>query len=216
MGPASRPPFTNSGAIRRVRDAEEFFMKRDRVHTALERLARRLDEEGIAYAILGGMALNIHGFTRVTRDVDVLLTTEGLRAFGERCVGRGDARGFEGARKTFRDTESNVPIEVLTAGEYPGDGKPKPVSFPDPSSVTVDIEGVRVLALPKLIELKLASGLSASHRLRDLADVQDLIVVLKLGRELSESLDASVRSEYLKLWASAQAALSDEQPPTGG
>jgi hypothetical protein len=66
-----------------------------------------------------------------------------------------------------------------------------------------------VIALQNLIELKLASGLSAAHRLRDLADVQDLIVVLKLGRELSETLDPSVRHEYQRLWDSAQGALSD-------
>jgi hypothetical protein len=192
-----------------VREAEEFFMKQDRVHTAVERLARRLDEEGIPYAIVGGMALNIHGFTRVTRDVDILLTTEGLKKFEQRCVGRGYVRAFEGARKTFRDTETAVPIEVLSTGEYPGDGKPKAVAFPDPARVAVDVEGLRVIALQNLIELKLASGLSAAHRLRDLADVQDLIVVLKLGRELSEKLDPSVRHEYLRLWDSAQGALSD-------
>jgi hypothetical protein len=185
-------------------------MKRDRVHTAVERLARRLDEEGIPYAIIGGMALNIHGFTRVTQDVDILLTAEGLEMFEQRCVGRGYVRAFEGARKTFRDTETTVPIEVLSTGEYPGDGEPKPVAFPDPARVAVDVEGLRVIALETLIELKLASGLSAAHRLRDLADVQDLIVVLKLRRELSEKLDPSVRDEYSRLWDSAQGAPSDD------
>jgi len=67
-------------------------------------------------------------------------------------------------------------------GEYPGDGLPKPVAFPDPTApgVTVEIEGIRVVTLEKLIELKLALGMSAPYRLRDLADVQDLIIRLRL------------------------------------
>jgi hypothetical protein len=55
-----------------------------------------------------------------------------------------------------------------------------------------------------LIELKLASGLSAPHRIRDIADVKDLIIALALPLELEESLDASVRAEYRRLWEAAQ------------
>jgi hypothetical protein len=105
----------------------------------------------------------------------------------------------------LRDTQTGIDIEFITAGEFPGDGKPKPVSFPDPKDVAVDRDGVRVIALPKLIELKLASGLSAEHRrLRDLADVQDLIIALSLPRDLSKELDPSVRDEYVRMWDAAQ------------
>ena len=107
---------------------------------------------------------------------------------------------FQGARKTFLDAETRVPVEIITTGEYPGDGKPKPVVFPDPRTSAVEVEGVRVVALPKLIELKLASGLTAGHRLRDLADVQDLIVTLDLPRDLASTLDGSVQAEYRRLW----------------
>jgi hypothetical protein len=59
--------------------------------------------------------------------------------------------------------------------------------------------------LAKLVELKLASGLSAEHRrLRDLADVQDLIIALKLPRDLGEQIDPSVRSEFYRMWDAAQ------------
>jgi len=54
--------------------------------------------------------------------------------------------------------------------------------------------------------LKLASGLSAAHRLRDLADVQDLIITLGLPLELQDSLDESVRGEYARMWEAGQAA----------
>lgn len=185
-------------------------MKRDAVHTTLERLARRLEEEGIPYAIVGGMALNIHGYERMTRDVDVLMTSAGLEKFIRKCVGLGYAQAFSGARKSFRDAASQVPVEVLITGEYPGDGKPKPVSFPDPATASMEIENIRVVTVEKLIELKLASGLSAAHRLRDLADVQDLIMLLKLPSEFAEKLDGSVRAEYRRLWEAAQGVDSGE------
>jgi len=55
--------------------------------------------------------------------------------------------------------------------------------------------------------LKLASGLSAEHRrLRDLADVQDLIISLGLPREIGNQVDASVRAEYFRMWDAAQQA----------
>ncbi|MEW5940966.1 MAG: nucleotidyltransferase family protein [Chloroflexota bacterium] len=187
-----------------LRESEAFFMKEGKVHLTLKRLAEALAEEKIPYAIVGGMALNLFGFTRETVDVDILLTPEGLKRFRERLVGRGYALAFSGAQKSFRDAETQVKVETLTTGEYPGDGKPKPVSFPDPAQVSVERDGYRVISLEKLIELKLASGLSAPHRLRDLADVQDLISTLDLPKELGEQLDGSVRGEYIRLWESVR------------
>jgi len=186
--------------LERLREAEEFFVNKAPVQSTLERLAHRLGQEGIPYAVIGGMALNVHGYVRVTRDVDVLLSPEGLETFARLCVGRGYVAAFPGARKTFMDTESQIPIEIITSGEYPGDGRPKAVVFPDPAASSVEVEGIRVVALPTLVELKLASGLSAGHRLRDLADVQDLIVALELPLDFENDLDPSVREEYRRLW----------------
>ena len=189
---------------RLIREASAYFAGKSGVFQTLLNLAGRLEEEGISYAIIGGMALGRHGLARMTEDVDVLMTAEGLAAFRAKCVGKGYVPAFAGAHKTFRDTDTQVCIEIITTGEYPGDGKPKPVVFPDPAEASVKVEGVRVVTLEKLIELKLASGMSASHRLRDLADVQDLIGVLGLPADLAERLDASVRGEYQRLWLAVQ------------
>ena len=183
-----------------LREGDALFSQQGDVYEALRRLAKRLEDEGISYALIGGMALISHGYRRYTEDVDILLTGEGLAAFREKCVGRGYVPAFAGAQKTFRDTASNVRIEIITTGEYPGDGKPKPVAFPDPSLASIERDGIRIIQLERLLELKLASGLSAPHRLRDLADVQDLIVALSLPLDLADQLDASVRDEYRRLW----------------
>jgi len=188
-----------------LQEASEFFMQRGNVNQALRDLARRLDEAGIPYAVLDAIALGQHGMPRMTLDIDVLLTPQGLAQFKARYLGRGYVPAFPGAEKTFRHGDTGVRIEVITTGEYPGDGLPKPVSFPDPQEASVEIGGVRVIALERLIELKLASGMTAAHRLRDLADVQDLIRFLGLPEELAERLDGSVRPVYQKLWSQSQA-----------
>jgi hypothetical protein len=186
--------------------AEDFFMEKGTVYEAMRRLAKRLDEENIPYAVIGGMAIAAHGYARLTLDVDILLTPEGLNAFHERLVGRGYVPAFPSAKKAFLDTVAKIRVEIITTGEFPGDGLPKPVAFPHPEDKSIERGGVRFIALEKLIELKLTSGLTAPHRLRDLADVQDLILALDLPLELQEKLHDTVRQEYRRLWQTAQKA----------
>lgn len=200
------PAFKSRSVDEILNESEAFFMKEGKVHLTLKRLTQALQAESIPYAIIGGMALNLLGYTRETVDVDILLTPQGLERFRERLVGRGYVPAFNGATKSFLDAETRVKVEALVTGEYPGDGKPKPVAFPEPDSVSVERDGYRVITLEKLIELKLASGMTAPHRLRDLADVQDLISLLGLPLKLSEQLDSSVRNEYRRLWETVQQA----------
>lgn len=174
-------------------------MGHDPVHQALRKIARRLEELDTPYAVAGGMALVAHGYVRATVDVDILVTEEGLRALHERLEGLGYRPVFPGGRQ-LRDTEHGVQIEFLVTGEYPGDGKPKPVRFPDPATSAVERDGIRYLSLQALVELKLASGLSHPGRLRDLADVQELIRVLDLPAAVADQLDPSVREKYIELW----------------
>jgi len=189
-----------------AREAGDYFAGGGRLHATIRRLAQRLSSEGIAYALLGGMALGEHGYVRMTEDVDVLLTAGGLVRFRDQLEGLGYVGTHPGATRSFRDVESGVRIEVLVTGEFPGDGRPKAVSFPDPAVAAEEVEGVRILSLPRLVELKLASGSSAPHRLRDLADVQELIKVRGLDDVFGEQLDASVRQSYLELLRAVRAA----------
>ena len=176
-----------------------FFMGKSLLNNALRRIASDLDSHGIDYTVIGAIALNQHGYRRFTEDIDMILTKEGLEKFREELIGLGYRPAFEGSTKQFRTAEENVPIEVITAGEYPGDGLPKPVKFPDPSENFVVIDGVKTVTLEKLIELKLASGMTAPHRLKDLADVQELIKTKSLDSSFAERLDSSVRDKFLEL-----------------
>ena len=186
-----------------LRDVGAFFVGESRVQHAASELAARLDEAGIEYAIAGAICLGAHGVVRATEDVDVLLTREGLERFKSLWLGRGYVELRAGG-KAIRDTVRGVKVDFLLTGDYPGDGLPKPVRFPEPAAVSVAAGSLRVISLPRLIELKLASGMTAPHRLQDLADVLRLIEKLGLAPELAQQLDPFVRDKYLDLWKSAQ------------
>jgi len=103
----------------------------------------------------------------------------------------------------MRDAELGVKIAILLTGDYPRDGKPKSVRFPDPS-VAVLGDGFRVLPVKDLVELKLASGMTNADRLKDLADVQELIRSASLPLELASTLDPMVRTKYEEIWHSTR------------
>ncbi|CAN5855870.1 hypothetical protein BH11MYX4_BH11MYX4_11630 [soil metagenome] len=92
----------------------------------------------------------------------------------------------------MRDTEFNVKIDVLITGDYPGDGKPK------------------VLPVNHLVELKLASGLTNADRMKDLADVQELIRAAKLPLELGQELSPMVQAKYVEIWNATKRDRDDE------
>ena len=183
-------------------EGRRYFMGEGKLNQSLARLASDLRDHEIEYVVIGAVALLAHGYPRFTEDIDLVMTAEGLEKFHDELVGLGYAPAFPGARKRLRSTTDNVSIEVMISGEYPGDGKPKPVSMPIPSTASEEIDGTKFVTLEKLIELKLASGISASDRLKDLADVQELIKIKKLDEGFAEKLDPYVRPKFLELQSS--------------
>lgn len=177
----------------------KFFRGEGMINDALKRVVSDLDRNQIDYVVIGAVALNQHGYRRFTEDIDLLVTRDGLEKFRETLVGLGYRPAFEGAKKKFRTTEENIPVEIITSGGFPGDGLPKPVIFPDPSEFAVIIDGVKTISLEKLVELKLASGMTAPDRLKDLADVQEMIKLKGLDKGFAEKLDASVRGKFIEL-----------------
>ena len=177
-----------------------FFEDKGAVQQAMRRIAKRLDELGVPYAIVGGMALFQHGFRRFTEDVGILVTREGLKTIHENLEGRGYLPPFTGS-KHLRDTELGVKVEFLVSGGFPGDGKPKPVAFPDPTSVAEVIDGRKYICLTSLLELKLASGMSSEQRAKDLIDIQQLIRAAHLPLDLADQLHSYVQEKYRTLWS---------------
>ncbi|MDQ3650724.1 MAG: nucleotidyltransferase family protein [Acidobacteriota bacterium] len=188
-----------------------FFMGTGLLNNTLRRVTSDLERLGISHSVIGAVALNQHGYRRFTEDIDLLLTKEGLKEFQDKLVGLGYRPAFEGATRRFRTTQENVTIEIITAGEYPGDGLPKPVVFPNPEGNYVVIDGIKTITLEKLVELKLASGMTALDRLKDLADVQELIKVKDLAADFAQQLDSSVRDRFIELYQAVAQAKERER-----
>ena len=180
-------------------EGDRFFQETSAAHKALRKIAARLSELGIDYAVVGAMAMFRHGYRRFTEDVDLLVTREGLEEIHRRLEGLGYRPPFQNS-KHLRDTEHGVKIEFLVTGDFPGDGKPKPVAFPDPAAVAEKIGGIPCLSLSSLVELKLASGMTNVGRTKDLGDVTEMIKELQLPQDFSENLNAFVREKYGELW----------------
>jgi|ERR1041385_607017 hypothetical protein len=200
-------PYASSDSrsiVERYGEALRYFMGEGNLNHALAHVAADLHDRRIDYLVVGALALFAHGYPRLTEDIDLVFTSEGLERFHQELIGLGYVPAFPGARKRLRSTKDGVKIDVIMAGEYPGDGKPKPVSFPDPSGAAIEVDGVRFATLETLIELKLASGMTASDRLKDLADVQELIKFRGLSRELAADLNPYVREKYFELWDAVQ------------
>jgi hypothetical protein len=191
-----------------LREGSMHFEGESAVHKTLRRLAQRLDELGVEYALAGGMAMFMHGYRRFTEDVDFLVTPEGLTRIHDELEGRGYIRPFEKS-KNLRDAETRVRIDFLVTGQFPGTGEPGPVAFPNPREVFEVLDGVRVVNLPTLMQLKLASGQSP-NRLKDLGDAQELIRTLRLPLDLREQVDSSLRDAYTSLWNTVQGSSSEK------
>jgi hypothetical protein len=187
-----------------------FFRGQGMLNNALTRIVADLERNGIGYAVIDAIAMNQHGYKRFTEDIDLLMTKEGLQQFRDQLVGRGYVPAFPGATRRFKTSQDNIKLEIVTSGEYPGDGKPKRVVFPSPAESSEVIAGVRTISLAKLIELKLASGMSAPDRLKDLADVQEMIKIKGLGEDFANALDESVRHKFRELHEAVDRGRADE------
>lgn len=187
-----------------LQEVDEFFMQRSGVHQAARAISIELHELGIPFAIAGALAANAHGHRRTTEDVDLLMTPEGLAEFKKQRLRLGWVEIFPGS-KGIRDVRNNVKIDIILTGDFPGDGKIKPIAFPHPSDVAEpDPDGLPFLNLKTLLELKTASGMTAPHRMQDLADVMNLIRINKLPSDYAGSLHPFVREKFDELWQLAQ------------
>ena len=169
---------------------------------ALRKLTARLNALSIPYAVVGAEA-PLHGQRGIAEGLDVLVTRKGLKLVHAKLVGTGYHRPFPKSIN-LRDADLGVNIAFAVSGEFPGDGKPKPVAFPDPVSASYEANEVRYLNLNSLIELKLASGMSSAGRLKDLSDVLELIETLDIPLDYASNLNPYVQAKFQELWQASR------------
>ena len=160
---------------------------------------RALADRDIPHLVAGGLAVQEHGYHRVTLDVDlvvpdILEAVEFLTA---------DLSGpfvrVAGVEDRVQDRRNGVFVDLLPAGKVLRRGCQVP--FPEPLEVS---ETPKFVSLEQLISLKLDSwSNNPVRRLKDKVDVIELIQARHLPRGLNVA--APVRQHYVETWDALEA-----------
>ncbi|HWA99159.1 MAG TPA: hypothetical protein VG713_11730 [Pirellulales bacterium] len=150
-----------------------------------------------------GVAVCLHGYQRNTVDLDLLVRHEDQQRVRDALT----AGGLTWSTEAHEDrTDSGVGVQLLLSGDRAGPGES--VALPDPtaSDAIVDRQGLPVVALARLIEIKIACGSGNLRRThKDFADVVELIAANQLDQSFAQFLDKSVRRTFRELVGRAQA-----------
>lgn len=154
-------------------------------------------QSGIPHSICGGVAVCLHGYQRNTADVDVIINSNDSSKVKELLL----AESFQWVEElTEFKSPSGVPVQFLFAGESAGKGTEVKIPEPEGESNVEELEGLSVVRLSRLIEMKLASGLGSLRRThRDFADVVELIAIRKLDGSFAGLWHKSLRPTFREL-----------------
>ena len=142
------------------------------LYDELHRVGRALDEGGVAWALVGGLALAIHGAPRATTDIDLLVRPEDVdralelvRPLGFRL--QAGAMQFPDGMRIRRVTKLSdgdaLTLDLLLVDE------PLAEVWASRMPVETELGTLQVIGREALIRMKIWSG-----RPRDLADVARL------------------------------------------
>jgi hypothetical protein len=166
-----------------------------------------LTEAGIAYSVCGGVAVCLHGYQRNTTDLDLIIRSDDRDAV--RRVFTDTGYVWDSEQSEFR-TADGIAIQFLIAGQKAGKGTEVSVSEPVGDLNVEQLEGLSVVRLSRLIEMKIACGMSNLRRThKDFADVVELISIRNLDGSFAQFLHKSLRSTFRELVRNATA--SDEK-----
>jgi hypothetical protein len=179
-------------------DAAAYLLRENTGTSGLVETARTavgvLADHDIPHLIVGGMAVQEHGYPRVTIDVDIVVpdVVEAVDWLTASVTGPFyTVRDWPGR---LEDRRNGVFVDLLPAGEVLKDGCKVP--FPEPKAVA---EILQIVSLEELISLKLDSWAgSPNRRHKDKTDVIELIVRRQLPRDLAVS--PAVLTLYLETW----------------
>lgn len=168
-----------------------------------------LTKASIPYSICRGVAVCLHGYQRNTVDLDLVARrgdADAIRALLTDAGFMWDEQSCE-----FR-TGEGIAVQFVIAGEKAGKDGETRVAEPEGEANVEEREGLIVVRLSRLIEMKLACGMSNLRRThKDFADVVELIAIRKLDGSFARHLHPSVRDAYRQLVRNAN---SDNQDGT--
>ncbi len=141
-----------------------------------------LRAHGIEGAVIGGVAVVLHGHVRTTVDVDVYTPQ------AERLAAALGEKGFAFERAQRQFVKAGVPVHLVTIDQ-----------IQVPPRRYEDREGILTVSLADLINIKLRTGTSEPLRAQDLADVISLIEVNRLTGEFVPQVRKELQPEFRKL-----------------
>jgi hypothetical protein len=152
---------------------------------------------GVPHAIVGGVAVCLHGYQRNTVDLDVLVRQDDADTVRVALLQAGYTWSDEAHE--FR-SPSGIAVQFLLARERAGDNSEVVLPDPGDARTAIELEGLPVVSLARLIELKLACGEGNARRThRDFADVVELIAIHDLSSAFARHLHKSLRKTFREL-----------------
>jgi len=156
----------------------------------------------IPYSICGGVAVCLHGYQRNTTDVDFIINAQDSEQVKELLI----ASGYEWDRKEkeFRSS-SGIAVQFLISGDKAGKGSEVTIPEPIGELNIEEREGLSVVKLSRLIEMKIACGIGSVRRIhKNFADVVELIAIRNLDSSFARFLHTSLQKTFKDLVHSAQ------------
>lgn len=172
-----------------------------------ERCDALLSAAEIPYSICGGVAVCLHGYQRNTVDLDLVIRSPDSEAV--RGIMSAGGLVWDETNAAFR-TPDGIAVQFLISGQKAGKGSE--VTIPEPlGELNVEQrEGLSVVRLSRLIEMKIACGMSNLRRThKDFADVVELIAARNLDGSFARFLHKSLRPAFRELVRNAQATDDD-------
>lgn len=142
-----------------------------------------IEAAGCEGGIVGGVAVFLHGYPRTTVDIDAYVTDR------KRVAEELEKRGFRWVEGRRQWEKNEFPAQLLAPNDDIGF---HPGRFSR-------LQGIRTVALGDLISMKLSSGTRHIHRMKDLADVVELMKRLKLDKSFAPRVTPGLRAEFKKL-----------------
>lgn len=143
----------------------------------LKTLNRLSAETGLKFLVIGGLAINAHGYERVTSDIDLLVRKEDREAWGNLMSSIGYRVHHEQEAFTqFTASEGATwPVDLMFVNQ-------QTFTKMFPEAVEVEMKGMefRVPALEHLIALKL-HALKNTHSKRQLKDLLDVVWLVDIN-----------------------------------
>ena len=163
-------------------------------------LFRQVD---IPYSICGGVAVCLHGYQRNTVDLDIIINAQDSAQIKEVLLAA--AYHWNEEKKEFR-SPSGIAVHFVFSGAKAG--RDSEVTIPEPNGDLniEEREGVSVVKLSRLIEMKIACGMGSMRRThKDFADVVELVVIRNLDSSFARYLHKSLRKTFKQLVRRARA-----------